>query len=87
MENRLGKIHISYKHDDNYNSAIDAIKKGLDNNGIAYTIDVDGIKYRDSIEEYEKEIGQANRVIMFVIPSYLKSLDCMFEMTQIFKIG
>lgn len=87
MENRLEKVHISYKHDDNYNSAIDAIKRGLDNNGIAYTIDVDGIKYRDSIEEYEKEIGQANRVIMFVIPSYLKSLDCMFEMTQIFKIG
>ena len=43
--------------------------------------------YRDSIDDYEKEIGASDRVIMFVIPSYLKSLDCMFEMTQMFKNG
>lgn len=34
-----------------------------------------------------KEIGAANRVIMVVIPEYFYSLDCMFEMTQMFKDG
>ena len=87
MENRLEKVHISYKHDDDYKTAIEAIKRGLTANSIAFSIDEYNIMYRDNIEEYEKEIGASDRVVMFVIPSYLKSLDCMFEMTQLFKNG
>lgn len=85
MKSRLRKIHISYKHDKNYEVAIDAIKNGLEKNNISFSIDVQDIKYRDDIEKYEKEIGRADRVIIIVIAPYLKSIDCMFEMTEIFK--
>ena len=68
MENRLKKVYISYKHDENYNGAMEAIKRGLEKNGIYYS-----------------EIGSADKVIMFITASYLKSIDCMFEMTEIFK--
>lgn len=85
MENRLKLVHISYKHDTAYENAKDAILRGLEKNKIAYSIDQYDINYRDDIQEYEKEIGLSDRVIMFVVPSYLKSLDCMFEMTQLFK--
>ena len=84
MENRLSKVYISYKHDAAYEEAIKAIKAGLTKNRIAFSIDVLDIKYRDNIEEYEKMIGKAERVIMFVTATYLKSIDCMFEMTRIF---
>lgn len=84
MENRLTKVYISYKHDATYEEAIKAIKAGLTKAKIAYSIDEHDIKYRDNIEEYEKEIGEAGRVIMFITDSYLKSIDCMFEMTRIF---
>lgn len=87
MDNRLGRVHISYKHDDEHKDALEAIKKGLDKNGIPYSIDEYDILYRDNIEDYEKEIGLSERVIMFVIPSYLRSLACMFEMTQMFRKG
>lgn len=87
MENRIEKVHISYKHDDAYTDAMEAIKAGLEKNGIPYSIDEYDIMYRDNIDEYEKEIGASDLVIMFVIPTYLKSLDCMFEMTQMFKNG
>lgn len=87
MENRLYKVHISYKHDDNYEYAINAVKAGLEENQIAYSIDEYDIMYRDNIQDYEKEIGRADRVILFVIPAYLKSIDCMFEMTQMFNNG
>lgn len=87
MENRLDKVHISYKHDDEHKDVLEAIKRGLDKNKIPYSIDEYDILYRDNIEDYEKEIGLSGRVIMFVIPSYLKSLACMFEMTQMFKNG
>ena len=87
MENRKEKVHISYKHNDAYNNAMKAIKAGLEKNGIPYSIDEYDIMYRDNIDDYEKEIGASYLVIMFVIPAYLKSLDCMFEMTQMFKNG
>lgn len=87
MENRLDKVHISYKHDDAYESALNAITAGLEKNGIPYSIDKYDILYRGSIDDYEKEIGVSDRVIMFVIPNYLKSLDCMFEMTEMFNKG
>lgn len=58
---RLSKVHISYKHDPDHDEAVEAIKRGLIKNDIAFSIDVDGIKYRDNIVEYEKEIGESER--------------------------
>lgn len=87
MEKRTEKVHISYKHDATYEADILAIKTGLQENNIPYSIDEYDILYRDNIDDYEKEIGSSNIVIMFVIPNYLTSLECMFEMTQIFKNG
>lgn len=87
MENKLEKVHISYKHDNAYAYVMEIVKNSLKHNNIQYTIDEDGIKYRDSIVEYEKEIGAADRVIMVVIPKYLESIDCMFEMAEMFKNG
>ena len=87
MKDRKRVLHISYKHDTDYESAMNSIQTGLEKNNIPYSIDEYDIMYRDSIDDYEKEIGASDRVIMFVIPSYLKSLDCMFEMTRMFKNG
>lgn len=87
MGKGVEKVHITYKHDDEHEEALEAIISGLGKSNIPYSIDKYDILYRTSIDEYEKEIGLADRVIMFVIPDYLKSLDCMFEMTEIFKNG
>ena len=75
------------KHNDAHRLGIDAIKAGLDAHKIPYSIDEYDIKYRDNIQEYEDEIGASDIVIMFVIPEYLESLDCMYEMTQLFRNG
>lgn len=87
MENRLHKVHISYKHDGAHNSALQAILAGLEKHNILYSIDQYDILYRQDIDEYEKEIGASDKIIMFVIPGYFRSIDCMFEMTQMFKNG
>ena len=87
MEHGLEKVHITYKYDGEHEEALKAIISGLCKGNIPYSIDKYDIMYRSSIDEYEKEIGLSDRVIMFVIPDYLKSLDCMFEMTEIFKNG
>lgn len=87
MKERKRVLHISYKHDTDYENVMKSIQAGLEKNNIPYSIDEYDIMYRDCIDDYEKEIGASDRVIMFVIPSYLKSLDCMFEMTQMFRNG
>lgn len=87
MEDRKFKVHITYKHNDAHKLGIDAIIAGFDAHKIPYSIDEYDIKYRDNIQEYEDEIGASDLVIMFVIPEYLESLDCMYEMTQLFKKG
>lgn len=87
MENRQLKVHITYKHDILHKPGVDAICKGMQICNIPFSIDTYDILYRDNIQKYEDEIGMANVVIMFVIPEYLKSLDCMYEMTQIFRSG
>ena len=87
MSMELSKVYISYKHDSNYNGVLDSIKKGLRSHGINFSIDQNSLRYKDNIEEYEKEIGQADRVIMIMTPGYFKSPACMFEMTQIFEYG
>ena len=87
MEDRKRKVHITYKHDEAYADAIKAIQDGLNAHKIPYSIDDYDILYRDNIQKYEEEIGASDIVVMFVIPNYLKSLDCMYEMTQIFNNG
>lgn len=87
MSMELSKVYISYRHDNKYNGVLDSIKKGLRNHGINFSIDQNSLRYRDNIEEYEKEIGQADKVIMIMTPGYFKSPACMFEMTQIFEYG
>lgn len=87
MDNKLEKVHISYKWNEKYKDVINAIETGLKENDIPYSMDKYDIMYKESIDDYEKEIGASNRVIMFVIPEYFYSLDCMYEMTQMFKNG
>lgn len=87
MENRLDRVHISYKNDDTHEEALKAVIAGLEKNSIPYSIDKYDIMYGDSIDKYEEEIGAADRVIMFVIPQYFKSIECMYEMTQMFLNG
>lgn len=87
MNNKLELVHITYKHNDHYKTGLEAIERGLKKNNIPFSIDNYDILYRDDIQEYEKEIGMSYRVIMFVIPEYLESIDCMYEMTQLFRNG
>lgn len=87
MDSKLEKVHISYKWNEKYKDVLKAIESGLKENDIPYSMDKYDIMYKGSIDDYEKEIGASNRVIMFVIPEYFYSLDCMYEMTQMFKNG
>jgi hypothetical protein len=85
--NKLNRVHISYKHEEAYEDKIKKIENGLKKSDIAYSIDKKDIKYLNDIKEYEKEIGKSSKVIVFVTPAYFFSIQCMYEMGNIFKLG
>lgn len=88
MENieRLDNVHFSYKHLDRHNDQIVKIEKGLVNAGIQYSIDKH-LVVGDNIRKYEEEIGRSKLVIVIISDEYLRSPQCMFEITKIVKNG
>lgn len=85
--NSLDKVHISYKHLTRHAKAIDVFYNGLNNAGIPVSIDKHDVEIRDSIREYENEIGQSKQVIVVITPEYLHSIQCMYELKEIVKNG
>lgn len=89
MENtkKLDKVHISYKHLTSHKDKVECMYQNLMAAGIDSSIDQHDIDVRDSIREYEKEIGRSKQVIVIITPEYLKSIQCMFELKEIIKNG
>lgn len=85
--NKLDKVHISYKHLTHHKDKVECMYQSLMVAGIETSIDQHDIDIRDSIREYEKEIGQSKQVIVIITPEYLKSIQCMFELKEIIKNG
>lgn len=84
---KLDKVHISYKHLSRYEKQIESIYNSLVKAGIGVSIDKHELEVRDSIKEYEIEIGQSKQVIVVITPEYLRSIQCMFELKEIIKNG
>lgn len=83
---RLNNVHFSYKHLDRHNDQIMKIEKGFVNAGIHYSIDKH-LAVGDNIRKYEEEIGRSKLVIVIISDEYLRSPQCMFEITKIVKNG
>lgn len=63
------------------------LKPSLKNAGIVVSVDKDNCQYQDSIDQYEREIGNADKIIAVVSRPYLESINCMYEMALIFEKG
>lgn len=85
--NNLDKVHISYKHLTRHANSIDVIYNSLKDAGIPVSIDKHDVEIRDSIREYENEIGYSKQVIVVITPEYLYSIQCMYELKEIVKNG
>jgi hypothetical protein len=53
--------------------------------GIVLQRDVRDINYKDSIKEYMKKVRNADFCLMLLSESYLKSINCMYEVLEFIK--
>lgn len=82
------KIYISYSWKQPAKSIVkNWLCPCLKQSNIDYSIDVKDCGYGHDIEAFEREIGQADNVLVVLSNSYFYSLNCMYELALIIKNG
>lgn len=77
------KIFISYCWNDV--AFADLIDNDFKNMGYSLTRDVRKIKFKDSIKDFMKTIGKHDFVISIISDQYLKSVNCMYEISEVMR--
>ncbi|MEX3748278.1 MULTISPECIES: TIR domain-containing protein [Lysinibacillus] len=83
-EMKLKKVFISYAHKDR--DLADYLEKSLGvQNNLEITRDINVTSYKDSLSEFMQTIRKHDIVIAIVTSAYIKSLNCMYEITQLMQ--
>lgn len=85
VEDKEASVYISYSW--SMMDVADDICKALENNGVIYRRDVKDCGYRQNIKQFEREIGKGARVLAIINDSYLRSVNCMYELALVFQHG
>jgi len=83
-ELKVQKVFISYAHKDS--DLVDLIEEKLSlYKNLETTRDINATQYRDSLSEFMHTIRNHDVIIALVTSAYIKSLNCMYEITQLMK--
>ncbi|MBU5466238.1 TIR domain-containing protein [Virgibacillus sp. MSJ-26] len=83
-ELKVQKVFISYAHKDSDLVNLIEEKISLYKN-LETTRDINVTQYRDSLSEFMQTIRNHDVIIALVTSAYIKSLNCMYEITQLMK--
>lgn len=77
------EVFVSYSWEEQSTELIDQLQKALDGSGIKVHRDRDELKYKESIWEFMRRMGDGKCVIVVISKDYLQSTSCMFELLEI----
>lgn len=78
------RIFLSYCWSDNED--VNSIDSNFSRFGIHLTRDLRNLEYNTNIHQFMDEIKKHDKIIIYVSDSYLQSVNCMYEASQIFDI-
>ena len=78
-------VYISYNWEGHSSHIVDFLCFVLENKGISYLRDKKDCNYLDNIKEFMNAIRAGKTVIVVFSRSYLKSKNCMYELSGIMK--
>ncbi|MGV0830143.1 tetratricopeptide repeat protein [Empedobacter brevis] len=76
-------IFISYNW--NNKTEADYVEKNLSSIGISIRRDLKDIKYKDDLREFMRQIRDSDYAIILISTDYLKSPNCLYELSELFK--
>jgi len=79
------EVFVSYAWNAESSAIVDRIQQALGQQGIRLIRDREEVRYRDSIRDFMRRIGQGKCVVVVISEKYLKSENCMFEMVEVAK--
>jgi hypothetical protein len=77
------KVYVSYAWGGDSETFVNQLDQAFQAKGLKMVRDKRDLGYKGSISEFMKEIGRAGAIIVVINEKYLKSPNCMFEMTEI----
>lgn len=83
--NKSAALYISYSW--SCSEVIDSLCLDLAKANIPYSRDLKDCGYRENIRRYEEEIGRGTKVLAYISDEYMKSINCMYELTLVFMRG
>lgn len=83
VEEVSSKIFISYCWNDK--AFADLIDNDFENMGYTLTRDVRDLEFKDSIKKFMESIGKHDFVISIISDNYLKSVNCMYEISEVMR--
>lgn len=78
-------VYVSYSWANS--KEMDDICAALNANGIKFKRDINDCGYRQNIKKFEDEIGDGKVIIAVINDKYLKSIQCMYEMSSMVSNG
>jgi hypothetical protein len=79
------EVFVSYAWNNESKALVDTLQTALEAEGIHLLRDREEVRYKDSIREFMRRIGQGKGIVVVISEKYLKSENCMFEMLEIAK--
>lgn len=76
-------IFLSYNW--NNKTEADYVEKNLSSIGISIRRDLKDIKYKDDLREFMRQIRDSDYAIILISTDYLKSPNCLYELSELFK--
>ncbi|MET0426796.1 MAG: COR domain-containing protein, partial [Actinoplanes sp.] len=77
------EFFVSYKWGGPGEEMVGRIEERLTGRGLVVRRDRNELRYRESIQRFMRSLGAADRIIVVLEDAYLKSKNCMFELTEI----
>ena len=77
------EVFVSYAWTAESSAIVDRLDAALKEHGIRLRRDREEVRYKDSIREFMRRIGQGRCVVIVISEKYLKSENCMFELLEI----
>ncbi|MGV7001968.1 toll/interleukin-1 receptor domain-containing protein [Priestia megaterium] len=84
VEEEQPKIFISYCWEDAVFA--DLIDNDFKDMGHTLTRDIRGLKFKDSIKSFMHSIGKHDFVISIISDNYLRSVNCMYEISEVMRL-
>jgi internalin A len=81
------EVFVSYAWTEESSALVDRLQKALDESGIRVLRDREEVRYKDSIRQFMRRIGQGKCVVVVISEKYLKSDNCMFELLEVLHSG